>query len=85
LSGIVVWAVNGGADAKGVDPINALAEGWLVGTIPAAIIDAAALAWTTEPVRSEPGRAEHAGLDWRVFTAPTPMRDGMVAGVSGRM
>jgi len=59
--------------------------GVLTGMIAASVIDAGALAWTREKQQSEPGSAERAALDWRVYAAPTQRRDGMVAGVSGRM
>jgi tetratricopeptide (TPR) repeat protein len=59
--------------------------GAALGAVPAVIIDAGVLAWSTEEQESEPGSTERAGFDLRVFATPTPSRDGMVAGVSGRM
>ena len=48
-------------------------------------IDSVALAWTKEKPETKVGRVERAGLDFRLYAAPTPSRDGMIAGVSGTM
>lgn len=65
--------------------LGGAAAGVALGILAAVIIDSAALARTTEQPQSKHDSAEHAGFDWRVYAAPTPSRDGMVAGVSGRM
>jgi Flp pilus assembly protein TadD len=61
------------------------AVGAALGMLSAVFIDAGALASTSEKQPSKPDSAERAALDWRVYAAPTQRRDGMVAGVSGRL
>ena len=65
--------------------IGGAAAGGALGILAAVIIDAGVLARTTEEPESNRDSADHAGLDWHVYAAPTQSRDGLVAGVSGRM
>jgi len=76
---------NTGGGGSGLGCIIGAAVGAAIGMLSAVVIDAAALAWTTEKQQSERDSADHARLDWRVYASPTPLHDGVVAGVSGRM